>query len=203
MPVGEWVLRTACRQAKEWLDDGRNIRISVNVSWRQFEGDAFGELVSSVLRETGLPPRLLELELTESLIVRDVEHALELITRLKSIGVLVSIDDFGSGYSSLNYLRQFPLDFLKIDRSFVSHLVTNRKDAAIVETIMALARNLEISVVAEGVELPAQADFLRAANCHELQGFLFGKAVPADTMVSRRPVDVDQMAVPAIAASSL
>jgi diguanylate cyclase (GGDEF)-like protein len=204
VPVGEWVLRTACRQAKKWMDAGRNIRISVNVSWRQFEGDAFGELVSNVLRETGLPPRLLELELTESLIVRDVEHALELITRLKQIGVLVSIDDFGSGYSSLNYLRQFPLDFLKIDRSFVSNLVTNRKDAAIVETIMALARNLELSVVAEGVELPAQADFLRATDCHEFQGYLFGKPVSADTMASlalgRRPVETDRMAEPAAAA---
>jgi diguanylate cyclase (GGDEF)-like protein len=201
VPVGEWVLRTACRQAKEWLDAGRNIRISVNVSWRQFEGDAFGELVANVLQETGLPPRLLELELTESLIVRDVDHALELITRLKRIGVLVSIDDFGSGYSSLNYLRQFPLDFLKIDRSFVSDLVTNRKDAAIVETIMALARNLEISVVAEGVELPAQAAFLRTANCHELQGYLFGKPVPADTLGSLAPggrrTDEDLMAEPA------
>jgi EAL domain-containing protein (putative c-di-GMP-specific phosphodiesterase class I) len=182
MPVGEWVLRTACRQAKAWLDAGLGLRVSVNVSSRQFEGDAFGHLVAAVLLETGLPPELLELELTESLIVQNVDHALELMMQLKRIGVLISIDDFGSGYSSLNYLRQFPLDYLKIDRSFVSNLLSNRKDAAIVEAITVLARNLEIAIVAEGVELPAQADFLRGTRCDELQGYLFGKPVPADAL---------------------
>jgi diguanylate cyclase (GGDEF)-like protein len=182
VPVGEWVLRTACRQARAWSDAGRAVRVSVNVSSRQFESGVFGELVAAVLRETGLPPRMLELELTESLIVRNVDHALELMNQLKRIGVLLSIDDFGSGYSSLNYLRQFPLDFLKIDRSFVSELVTNKKDAAIVEAIVVLARNLEIAVVAEGVEHSAQADVLRARQCDELQGYLFGKPVTAEAL---------------------
>lgn len=184
VPVGEWVLRTACRQAKVWADAGRALRVSVNVSSRQFESEAFERLVAAVLQDSGLPPRLLELELTESLIVRDVDRALDLMSQLKKIGVLISIDDFGSGYSSLNYLRQFPLDFLKIDRSFVSNVVTDRKDAAIVEAITVLARNLEIAVVAEGVELAEQAKFLREAGTDELQGYLFAKPAPAEVLES-------------------
>jgi diguanylate cyclase (GGDEF)-like protein len=183
VPVGAWVLREACRQAKAWQDGGLSgLRISVNLSSRQFQSEALADTVAEALRASRLEPGCLELELTESLLVENVEHAMEAMGRLKAIGVCISIDDFGTGYSSLGYLKRFPIDCLKIDRSFVRDLDTSPKDAAIVDAIAALAGSLGIGLVAEGVEQPGQADYLRNRHCTELQGFLFSKPVPAATL---------------------
>ena len=181
VPVGAWVLREACRQTKAWHDRGLSgLHISVNLSSRQFRADSLPEMVGEALRWSGLEPRYLELELTESLLVDNVEHAMQMMGRLKAIGVALSIDDFGTGYSSLGYIKNFPLDSLKIDRSFVRDVATSPKDTAIVDTISALARSLGIGLVAEGVEERWQADFLRTRHCTELQGYYFSRPVAAD-----------------------
>jgi diguanylate cyclase (GGDEF)-like protein len=181
VPVGAWVLSSACGQAKAWHDAGHGgLRVSVNLSSRQFRSDTLLDSVGQALRESGLPAQFLELELTESLLVENVDHAMSVMGKLKAMGAALSIDDFGTGYSSLNYLKRFPIDSLKVDRSFVRDLATSPKDAAIVEAIAALARSLGIGLVGEGVEEPWQADFLRSCYCTELQGYLFGEPVPAD-----------------------
>jgi len=179
IPVGAWVLETACRQAREWRDGGLPLRMSVNISSRQFRNEALVETVASALRSSGLQPELLELELTESLLVENTESAIEMMLRFKKLGVMVSIDDFGTGYSSFGYLKQFPIDFLKVDRIFIRDLARNPKDAAIVQAIAALARSLGIGLIAEGVEEVHQAEYLRTCYCTEMQGWLFGRAVPA------------------------
>ena len=182
LQVGAWVLSEACRQAKHWHDAGAPLHISVNLSSRQFRSDTLVDLVAQALRSSGLAPQMLELELTESLLIENVDHAIDVMHRLKALGVSLSIDDFGTGYSSLGYLKRFPIDCLKIDRSFVRDLHTSPKDAAIVDAIAALAGSLGIGLVAEGVEQPGQADYLRGRHCTELQGFLFSKPVPAATL---------------------
>lgn len=185
IPVGEWVLREACRQSRAWQDQGLPpMRVSVNISSRQFRCGTLASVVRAALRESGLDARLLELELTESLLVENTEEAIQILAELKAIGVSIAIDDFGSGYSSLNYLKRFPVDFLKIDRSFIRDLATSAKDAAITSNIVALARSLGLQTVAEGVEERAQLDFLGAQGCDEVQGYLFSRPVPADSIVS-------------------
>jgi diguanylate cyclase (GGDEF)-like protein len=180
VPVGAWVLREACRQNRAWEDAGLPpMRVSVNLSPRQFRSDALVATVRSALEEAGLAPERLEVELTETLLVENAENAIEVMGRLKEIGVAISIDDFGTGYSSLNYLKRFPIDSLKLDGSFVHDLHTSAKDAAIVDAISALARSLGIGLVAEGVEMAQQADYLRARYCTELQGYLFSRPLPA------------------------
>jgi diguanylate cyclase (GGDEF)-like protein len=180
VPVGAWVLREACRQNRAWEEAGLPpMRVSVNLSPRQFRSDALVETVRLALDEAGLPPDRLEVELTETLLVENAENAIGTMERLKAIGVAISIDDFGTGYSSLNYLKRFPIDSLKLDGSFVHDLHTSAKDAAIVDAISALARSLGIGLVAEGVEMAQQADFLRARYCTELQGYLFSRPLPA------------------------
>jgi EAL domain-containing protein (putative c-di-GMP-specific phosphodiesterase class I) len=179
IPVGAWVLETACRQAREWRDSGMPLRMSVNISSRQFRSESLVETVASALLSSGLQPELLELELTESLLVENTENAIAVMARFKKLGVMVSIDDFGTGYSSFGYLKQFPIDFLKVDRIFIRDLARNPKDAAIVEAIAALARSLGIGLIAEGVEEAHQAEYLRTCYCTEMQGWLFGRAVPA------------------------
>jgi diguanylate cyclase (GGDEF)-like protein len=181
VPVGAWVMAEACRQAKRWADAGASLNISVNLSSRQFRSDTLVDSVAQALRSSGLTPQMLELELTESLLIENVDHAMEAMRRLKELGVSLSIDDFGTGYSSLGYLKRFPIDCLKIDRSFVRDLHTSPKDAAIVDAIAALAGSLGIGLVAEGVEQAGQADYLRGRHCTELQGFLFSKPLPAAT----------------------
>jgi EAL domain-containing protein (putative c-di-GMP-specific phosphodiesterase class I) len=184
VPVGAWVLDTACRQAREWRDGGLPLRMSVNISSRQFRSELLVQTVASALQSSGLEPELLELELTESLLIENTERAISIMTRFKKLGVMVSIDDFGTGYSSFSYLKQFPIDFLKVDRTFIRDLARNPKDAAIVEAIAALARSLGIGLIAEGVEEIHQAEYLRTCYCTEMQGWLFGRAVPAEEFPS-------------------
>jgi diguanylate cyclase (GGDEF)-like protein len=180
LPLGKWVLQAACRQLGEWqrpqLDQ---ISLSVNVSSQQMYSDDLVAIVKSAVSDAGIRAGLLELEITESLLMSDIETTIESLNILKEFGVRVSVDDFGTGYSSLSYLKRFPIDVLKIDRSFVQDLHRDSDDAAICAAILAMARQLELSVVAEGVELDEQLDFLRSHNCEQFQGYLFSKPVPA------------------------
>jgi diguanylate cyclase (GGDEF)-like protein/PAS domain S-box-containing protein len=179
--IGRFVLRSACAQARAWMDAGHApLMISVNVSPRQFRQDTFVESVANALRESGLPPHLLELEITESMVVHDAPRLIRMLEDLRLLGVQIAVDDFGTGYSSLSYLKRFPVQRLKIDRSFVADVTRNADDAAIVRTIIALGHNLGLRVVAEGVEVQAQLDFLRANGCDEMQGFLFSEPVTAE-----------------------
>jgi EAL domain-containing protein (putative c-di-GMP-specific phosphodiesterase class I) len=173
IPIGEWVIRTACHQAKAWNDAGYPwLRVAVNISARQFKLDTFVSLVKTILDESGLPPEYLELELTESTIMERAVKNIQTLQELKNLGITLAIDDFGTGYSSLSYLKHFPIDRLKIDRSFVSDLNTDGDDAAIAEAIIVMAHSLKLDVVAEGVELEEQFDFLHSRNCDTLQGYL-------------------------------
>jgi EAL domain-containing protein (putative c-di-GMP-specific phosphodiesterase class I) len=173
-------MRTAAAQNKAWQDAGLGkLRVAVNLSARQFgDPDLIGG-IEAVLADTGLEPACLELELTESLFMSDVTPAVDLLHRMKALGVNLSIDDFGTGYSSLSYLSRFPIDVLKIDRSFVADITDDANDAAIVSSIIALAHNLKLSVIAEGVETAEQLDYLRSQGCDEMQGYYFSRPLPA------------------------
>ncbi len=172
MPISEWTLRTACAQRKTWQDAGLNtFTIAVNMSARQFHQQNLPELVSRVLAETGLEPGMLELEITEGVAMRDVEHTRTTLKQLKEIGILLSIDDFGTGFSSLSYLRRFPIDKLKIDQSFVRNLTSDANDAAIIHAIISLGHSLNLKVIAEGVESAEQLARLRLDGCDLAQGF--------------------------------
>ena len=182
-PLSEWVLREACRQNKQWQDDGLPpARVSVNLSARQFQQRNIANLVTQVLAETGLEPRYLELELTESTIMRNAEEALTMLNELHALGIGLAIDDFGTGYSSLSYLKRFPVDRLKIDRSFVSDIGVSNDDETITSAIIALAHSLKMQVIAEGVETSAQLDFLKERACDEMQGYFFAKPMPRDAI---------------------
>jgi diguanylate cyclase (GGDEF)-like protein/PAS domain S-box-containing protein len=173
-----WVLGEACRQAARWRAQGLPpLRVSVNLSARQFQQAGLATRVRAALESSGLPPSCLELEITESTVMRDTEEAAGVLRSLKALGVALSIDDFGTGYSSLSYLKTFPLDVLKIDRSFVADVIVDGNDAAITRAIIALAHSLNLEAVAEGVETPEQAAFLRENGCDELQGYLFSPPV--------------------------
>ncbi len=179
-PIGKWVLHTACAQNRAWQDQGLPpIVVSVNVSARQFRANNFVRSVAETLRETGLEPRYLEIELTES-VMHDAPQLVAMLGELKRLGVQVAIDDFGTGYSSLSSLKRFPVDRLKVDRSFVEHIVIDPDDAAIVRTIIALGRNLGLKVVAEGVETAEQLQFLREHACDEVQGYYFSRPIAAE-----------------------
>ena len=181
--VGEWVLRTACTQVRRWAGEGHAPRrVSVNVSTAQFQSPGFVAMVQRVLRDTGVAPGQIELELTESLLIANAEQARGTLGALKALGLHLSIDDFGTGYSSLNYLRHFAVDSLKIDRSFITDISNSPRDRAVATAIIGLAKALEITVVAEGVETEAQAAFFDSVHCNELQGFLFSKALPVDQL---------------------
>ena len=179
--IGEWVLRTACRQARLWRDAGLDpLTVSVNVSARQFEEKHLVERIAAALRDAGLPPCALELEVTESLLMRDLNQAVERMRELKEMGVSLSIDDFGTGYSSLSALKSFPISTLKIDKSFVRDLATSEDDQAIALAVISLGHRLHLRVIAEGVETEEQREFLAANECDEMQGYLFSPPVPAE-----------------------
>ncbi len=180
VPISDWVLRTACLQAKAWADaDLPRITVAVNISARQLLQQDLVAWTLDMLRETGLPPQLLELELTESLIAQDVERMIATFAQLKAVGVQLSIDDFGTGYSSLSYLKNFRVDTLKIDQSFVRNMLTHAEDETIVRAVIALAHSLRFKVIAEGVETDAHCRVLGEHQCDEIQGYVFSKPVPA------------------------
>ena len=185
--IGDWVLSQAVRQAALWHESGREIPIAINVSALQFQQAQFVDRVASVLAVSGLPPRLLELELTESILVRDADEALQRLHALARLGVRLAIDDFGTGYSSLSYLKRFPIGKLKIDRSFVKGLPDDDSDVGIVSAILQMARALGMQVIAEGVETETQRQFLQAAGCDEFQGFLYAPALDAVTFEKHLP----------------
>ena len=179
--VGDWVLTEACRQLKAWhAAKVRVPKVSVNISARQFSDGQLGTRIATILKETGLPPACLELELTESILMREVDEAMQILDSLKFLGLSIAVDDFGTGYSSLNYLKQFPIDVLKIDRSFVDGLPSGEQDAQIARAIIAMAHSLNLAVIAEGVETHEQLEFLREHGCDEVQGYLFGRPMPAN-----------------------
>ncbi|UEX82485.1 EAL domain-containing protein [Shinella zoogloeoides] len=180
VPIGDWTLRAACRQNRAWQLSGLPpIVVSVNVSARQFQAKDWVERVATALEESGLEARYLELELTESLIMQDVQQAVETMHRLEQLGVHLAIDDFGTGYSSLASLKRFPVGRLKIDRSFVQDLPEDNDDAAIAHAVISLAHALQLRVIAEGVETREQVDFLRAAGCDEIQGYYLSRPIDA------------------------
>nr|WP_298136533.1 EAL domain-containing protein [uncultured Pseudomonas sp.] len=179
-PIGEIVLRQACQQAREWQQQGlAEIRVSVNLSVHQLRQGNLVSLVRQILVETGLAPQFLELELTESQLLDNVESVISTFQQLRNLGVQLAIDDFGTGYSSLSYLKRFPVDCVKIDQTFIRDLSPGSEDAAITRAIIAMAHSLELKVVAEGVETREQLDFLKTQRCDEVQGFLISKPVPA------------------------
>jgi diguanylate cyclase (GGDEF)-like protein/PAS domain S-box-containing protein len=179
--IGDWALREACFEGKRISEGGRaGFRVAVNISPRQFRDASLAVTIETALRDSGLDPRCLEVEITETVAMENVELTLELLTRLRAIGITVAIDDFGTGHSSLSYLKRFPIDTLKIDRSFIEDLPDGFEDAAIVRSVLELARGLNLRVIAEGVETREQLDFLTAHDCREVQGFYFSEPVPAD-----------------------
>lgn len=187
LPMGEWVLRVACKQCKAWHDQGwRGLRVAVNLSARQFQQTDFVDMVARILSETGLDPECLELELTESIAMQNAAETVAVLHGLKRIGVQISIDDFGTGYSSLGYLKRFPIDRLKVDQSFVAGIVEDPNDAAIIIAVIALAHNLGLKVIAEGVETGEQLDFLKMHFCNEVQGYLLGRPMPAEELVEQQ-----------------
>ncbi len=188
--VGDWVLREACSQLKTWHQNKVRVpKISVNLSARQFSDGQLGNRIATILSETGLPPACLELELTESILMREVNEAMQILDGLKRLGLSIAVDDFGTGYSSLNYLKQFPIDILKIDRTFVDGLPSGEQDAQIARAIIAMAHSLNLAVIAEGVETHAQLEFLREHGCDEVQGYLLGRPMPASRFEAQYSTD--------------
>ncbi|HEY9741221.1 MAG TPA: EAL domain-containing protein [Coleofasciculaceae cyanobacterium] len=180
MPIGEWVLHTACKQTKLWQTAGfSSLRVAINLSSRQFSQIDLRKQLVQILMETGLDPKYIELELTESMLVQNTEVAIRRLNALKALGVEIAIDDFGTGYSSLSYLQQFPFDILKIDRCFIRNITENANNAAITKAIIAMAKSLNLKLIAEGVETEAELSFVYQQQCDGMQGFLFSRPVPA------------------------
>jgi EAL domain-containing protein (putative c-di-GMP-specific phosphodiesterase class I) len=184
VPIGEWVLATACIEVKRWHRMGfEPLDLAVNISARQFQARNLTATIAELVTASGLPAGSVELELTESVIMRDAAESARCLREITALGIRLSVDDFGTGYSSLGYLRSFPISCLKIDRSFVRDFDRYPNGAAIAQAIVALAKSLNLKVVAEGVETRAQLDVLRRFGCDELQGFLFSRPLPAEEMV--------------------
>ena len=184
--IGEWVLRTACAQNRSWQLAGLPlIKMAVNISSRQFKEQNLVEIATQVLQETGLKANYLELEITESLIIDNIQQVINTMNQLHDLGISLSLDDFGTGYSSLNHLKRLPIDLLKIDQSFVRELTIGSDDAAIVKAIISLAHNLQLSVIAEGVETEAQLEYLRRNGCDEIQGYYISRPVAAEALTKQ------------------
>jgi EAL domain-containing protein (putative c-di-GMP-specific phosphodiesterase class I) len=178
VPIGEWVFRTACRQLKQWETEGLpEITVSINISPRQFMSRRLVATLLSIVRETGADPRRIELEITETMIMRNVEQSIETLAQLRAVGMQVAVDDFGVGYSSLGQLKRLPASSMKIDRSFIINVPEDQQSSSITEAIIAMAKRLKLRVIAEGVETRAQLEFLRVNNCEAFQGFLFSRPV--------------------------
>lgn len=183
IPIGAWVLSEACRQLSEWHKSGSpNISISVNVSAKQFRGEKFYDTVKTVITTSGINPRFLKLEFTESLLLDNIDEKIKYLHLMKELGIQLSIDDFGTGYSSLSYLRKLPVDELKIDRSFIQNVPEKTKNSAIVSSVIFLAHKLGLQTVAEGVETEEQLEYLKTEQCCQFQGFLFSRPLPAETL---------------------
>jgi EAL domain-containing protein (putative c-di-GMP-specific phosphodiesterase class I) len=180
-PIGQWVLEEACEQTRRFVDQfGRGLRVSVNLSVRQLRRDDIVDQVETVLRRTGLPPNLLELELTESALIENIEHTAGILKDLKNLGITLAVDDFGTGYSGLAYLRSFPIDVLKLDRSFVLQKDEGISSFEFIKAFVDMAHALKLSVVAEGVETGEVLDFLRSASCDEAQGYFLARPLTLD-----------------------
>ncbi|MGZ4164174.1 MAG: putative bifunctional diguanylate cyclase/phosphodiesterase, partial [Tumebacillaceae bacterium] len=183
VPIGEWVLRQACRDCKSWQVAGHPpLRVAVNLSLNQFQKKNLIETVTNILNETGLDPQYLELEITESIAMQNTDQVIKKLEELVDLGVEISIDDFGTGFSSLSYLKKFPIHKLKIDRSFVSDITTDPDDASIVSAIIAMAVSLKLDLIVEGVETHEQQQYLHQLGCQEMQGYLFSRPVPGTTV---------------------
>lgn len=179
IPIGEWVIKEACTQAKRWQQNGLHpIPVSVNLSFKQFQQKNLISKISSILKDTGLSSQYLQIEITESMAMQNPEYTLKALHSLKSMGIKIALDDFGTGYSSLSYLKRFPIDKLKIDKSFIKDIGINKEDSEIVKIIISLAHKLNIATIAEGVETEEHLNFLRGENCDEIQGYLLGKPMP-------------------------
>jgi EAL domain-containing protein (putative c-di-GMP-specific phosphodiesterase class I) len=190
IPIGEWVLREACREAASWP---AHLKVAVNISPQQVKSTDLPKLVQQVLRETALSPSRLELEITESIFIDDFARALSILMRLKVLGVGIALDDFGTGYSSLSYLHAFPFGQIKVDRSFVANLGVDARSDAIMRAIMSMAKSLGIAVLAEGVETEQQWSWLSESGCDAVQGFLIGRPQPRQAILSTMPADSRRM----------
>jgi EAL domain-containing protein (putative c-di-GMP-specific phosphodiesterase class I) len=197
VPLGRWVLETAARDAHRWRTGGfPRVRVAVNISGRQLARDTLVKTVLDVLQQTGLEPGGLDLELTESLLMQNLDETAALLGELAASGVSVSMDDFGTGYSSLSYLKRLPIHALKIDRAFVRDITTDTDAGAIVSAIIVMARGLRINVVAEGVETHDQYEYLRLGLCSEMQGYFFSRPVPVDDFIALLRANGGRFAVP-------
>jgi len=195
VPIGEWVMRMACAQTVAWQKAGfAPILMSVNLSARQFKQSNLIERIKNILKETGLDAQYLELELTESLVMTEVESSLKLLHEIKALGIQISVDDFGTGYSSLSYLKDLPLNTLKIDKSFTDDIVNHTDKAPIVQAVISLAKSLNLKIVAEGVESYEQVLYLQQHACDQMQGYYFSRPKPA--------IDIEKLLIEAQAATS-
>jgi len=189
--IDEWVMRAACAQIREWMDAGLlPVCIAVNLSARAFQDPDLTKRIAQALYDTGTPPKFLDIEITESLAMSNIERTIDCLNEISEMGVRTSIDDFGTGYSSLSYLKKLPIQKLKIDQSFIRDITVDPDDRAIIRAVIAMAHNMNIRVLAEGVESEGQFSFLRDTRCDEAQGYLFSKPLPAqqfrDFMIANR-----------------
>ena len=183
--IGRWVMREACRQNAAWQQAGlRPLRVAVNLSARQFRSDNLLDEIDAALSDTALPASSLELEITESMVMEDPERVIDLLEKIRSRGIHLSLDDFGTGHSSLAYLKRFPIDCVKIDRAFIMDMPGNTDDVAIARTIVAMAKSLGLATVAEGVETAEQLELLKNMGCDQIQGYFFSRPLPADEFLA-------------------